>query len=305
MQVHLILILVAFIWGLNPPVMKIGLSYIPVMPYSAVRLFAALVVGLVLFPRLCKWVPLRSQDKKPLFIASLGFFFFHFFFTFGLQLTTAGNASLILGCLPVSIAIINHFHRLDSIKQAVVKGIFLSLLGVALMVAGTGKAISFSGDHIGGALLILAAQISYGYFTVFSRPLSSTYSVYQITTYVLLISTSLFGLVSLPSMLAVDWQTIPWSGWGSVFYSGIFPLCFANCLWIWGTAKAGSAIASLYFNLAPVFTIAAGYLILGETFGWMQFFGAMIILIGLYLTKGQAKNRQPLNSKAYTKSYNS
>ncbi|WP_196591326.1 DMT family transporter [Pectinatus frisingensis] len=291
MHVYFILILVAFIWGLNPPVMKIGLIYIPPMPYSAVRLFAALAVGLLIFPRLCKWVPLRSQDKKTLFIASLGFFFFHLFFTFGLQLTTAGNAALILGCLPVSIAIINHFHRFDSIKPGVIKGIFLSMLGVVLMVAGTGKVVSFSGDHIEGAILVLAAQISYGYFTVFSRPLSATYSVYQITTYVLVISTGLFGVVSLPSILAADWQTIPWTGWASAFYSGIFPLCLANCLWIWGTAKVGSATASLYFNLSPVFTIAAGYLILGETFGWMQFCGAVIIIIGLYLTKGNTKNR--------------
>ena len=292
MQVHLILILVAFIWGLNPPVMKIGLIQIPPMPYSAVRLFAALAVGWLIFPRLCKWVPLRQQDKKPLVIAGLGFFFFHLFFTFGLQLTTAGNAALILGCLPVSIAIINHFHRFDSIKPGAIKGIFLSLLGVVLMVAGTGKAISFSGGHIEGAILILAAQISYGYFTVFSRPLSATYSVYQITTYVLVISSGLFGLISLPSMLAVDWQTIPLPGWASAFYSGIFPLCLANCLWIWGIAKAGSTTASLYFNLSPVFTVVAGYLILGETFGWMQFFGAVAILAGLYLTKGREQKRQ-------------
>jgi len=286
MQVHLILILVAFIWGLNPPIMKIGLIHIPPMPYSAIRLFAALAVSWLVLRRLYTPVPFKQQDKKLLLISSLGFFFFHLFFTYGLQLTTAGNASLILGCLPVSVAIINHFHGFGSMKPVVMKGIFLSLLGVALMVAGTGKEINLSGDHIGGAILVLAAQISYGYFTVFSRPLSATYSVYQITTYVLLISTSLFGLVSLPSMIAVDWQAIPWLGWASVFYSGILPLCLANCLWIWATAKAGSTTASLYYNLAPVFTIAAGYLILGETFGWIQCFGAVAILTGLYISKG-------------------
>jgi drug/metabolite transporter (DMT)-like permease len=258
------------------------------MPYNAVRLFAALAVGWLILRNLCIWVPLRREDRNALIISSLGFFFFQLFFTFGLQLTTAGNSSLILGCLPVSIAIINHFHRLEGIKPGVIQGIVISLAGVALMVAGTGKEISLSVDHIWGAMLLLAAQMSYGYYTVFSRPLSATYSAYQITAYILLISTILFALVSLPSMLAVDWQSVAWPGWASILYSGIFPLCLANCLWIWGTAKAGSTTASLYNNLAPVFAVSAGYFFLGETFGWLQFIGAMVILAGLYVAKNKS-----------------
>lgn len=297
MRVHLILALVALLWGLNPPVMKIGLLHIPPMPYNAVRLFAAFAVSWFVLRRLCTWLPLRHEDRKALIISGLGFFFFQLFFTFGLQLTTAGNSSLILGCLPVSIALINHFHRLEGIKPGVIQGIALSLAGIALMVAGTGKEVSLSGDHIWGGLLLLAAQMSYGYYTVFSRPLAVTYSAYQITAYILLISTGLFTLVSLPSMLTVDWQAIAWPGWASVIYSGVFPLCLANCLWIWGTAKAGSTTASLYNNLAPVFAVGAGYLFLGETFGWLQLVGAVIILAGLYVTKNRnAKTAQEKES---------
>ena len=288
MRVQLLLVLVAFLWGINAPIMKIGLIHVPPMPYNAVRLFAALAVGLLVLRRMCTWIPLRREDWRNLAISSLGFFFFQIFFTFGVQLTTAGNSSLILACLPVSVAILNHFHRIENIKSHAIKGIFLSLAGVSLMVAGTGKEISLSGDHIIGAVLLLFAQLGYGYYTVFSRPLSATYSAYQVTAYILLISTGLFTIVSLPSVIAVDWQTVPWPGWASILYSGIFPLCLANCLWIWGTAKAGSTTASLYNNLSPVFAVSGGYFFLGETFGWLQFIGAATILVGLYVAKGKS-----------------
>lgn len=291
MQVHLILALVALLWGLNPPVMKIGLLYIPPMPYNAVRLFAALAVSWFVLRRLCTWLPLRPEDRKALIISSLGFFFFQLFFTFGIQLTTAGNASLILGCLPVSIAVINHFHHLEKIKTGVLRGIILSLAGVILMVAGTGKEVSLTGDHLFGALLLLTASMSYGYYTIFSRPLAATYSAYQITTYILLISTGLFTVISLPAIVGVDWPSVPWQGWASFLYSGIFPLCLANCLWIWGTAQAGSTTASLYNNLSPVFAVGAGYYFLGETFGWLQFIGAVIILAGLYDAKNKSRQQ--------------
>lgn len=294
MRVHLILVLVAFLWGINPPIMKIGLVHIPPMPYNAVRLFAALAVGCFVLRRMCIWLPLRREDWKTLTISSLGFFFFQLFFTFGVQLTTAGNSSLILGSLPVSVAIINHFHRIEKIQAHVIKGIIISLAGVSLMVTGTGKELSLVGDHTIGAVLLLFAQMSYGYYTVFSRPLSANYSAYQITAYILLISTGLFTIVSLPSVIAVDWQTVPWPGWASILYSGIFPLCLANCLWIWGTAKAGSTTAALYNNLSPVFAVVGGYLFLGETFGWLQFIGAATILVGLYISKGKnTKNETP------------
>jgi len=288
MRVHLLLVLVAFLWGINAPIMKIGLIHIPPMPYNAVRLFAALAVGWFILRRMCTWIPLRREDWKNLAISSLGFFCFQLFFTFGVQLTTAGNASLILACLPVSIAIINHFHQIEIIKSHTITGILLSLAGISLMIAGTNTEVSLEGDHSIGAVLLLFAQLSYGYYTVFSRPLSATYSAYQITAYILLISTGLFTIVSLPSVIAVDWQTVPWPGWASIVYSGIFPLCLANCLWIWGTAKAGSTTASLYNNLAPVFAVAGGYFFLGETFGWFQFIGAVTILVGLYVSKGKS-----------------
>ncbi|GMA98316.1 DMT family transporter [Pelosinus sp. IPA-1] len=282
----MILAFVALLWGINPPAMKIGLLYVDPMAYNATRMLVALVIGWVVLKRMGNWHPLRREDWKVLLISSLGFFFFQIFFTAGVQITTAGNASLILGCLPVSVAIINHFHRLERIHSAAIIGIFVSLTGVAIMVAGTGKEISLTGEHLIGAIMLLAAQMSYGYYTVFSKRLLSTYSAYQVTAYILLYSTILFLLVSLPSMLKMDWQSVPWPGWASIFYSGLFPLCLGNCLWIWGTGILGSTTASLYNNLPPVFAVTIGYLFLGESFGWLQFTGAATIFAGLYITKG-------------------
>ncbi len=298
MQVHLTLAFVALLWGLNPPAMKVGLMYVEPMPYNAIRMLAAFAIGWVVLKRMGTWQPLQRKDWKAIFVCSLGFFFFQIFFTEGVQMTTAGNASLILGCLPVSVAIINHFHRFERINGIMAAGIVVSLIGVTVMVAGTGKEISLAEGHIIGALMLLIAQLSYGYYTVFSRQLTDMYSAYQITAYILLISTGLFVLISIPSVLATDWQSVPWPGWASILYSGLFPLCLGNCLWIWGTGILGSTKASLYNNLPPVFSVTAGYLFLGETFGWLQFIGAATIFLGLYITKGKkavasAKEQSP------------
>jgi drug/metabolite transporter (DMT)-like permease len=190
--------------------------------------------------------------------------------------------------------VINHFHKFESIQKRMILSICVSLSGVVLMVAGTGSEINFSYQHVFGAAILLAAQFAYGYYTVFSRVLTNIYSSYQATVYILLISNALFLLVATPSLLAINYATVPAIAWGSILYSGIFPLCLGNVLWIWGIKILGSAKTSLYNNLPPVFSIIAGYLFLNEPFGWLQFIGATVIFAGLYLAKG-VKTEQAVN----------
>lgn len=294
MRVSATLLFVAFLWGMNPPIMKLGLPYVEPMAYNAIRMILALGVGWVVLRRLGEWQRIQRQHYRDIAITSLGFFFFQIFFTEGVQLTTSGNASLILGCLPVSVALINHCHRFETITRQMVLGIVLSLAGVAVMVVGTGKEIALSGVHITGAVMLLIGQIFYGYYTVYSRRLTSVYSSYQITAYILLLSTGLFTVIALPSLLKTPWLELPLPAWLSIFYSGLFPLCLGNFLWIWGTGIIGSAKASLYNNLPPVFAVTAGYLFLGETFGQWQLVGAMLIFAGLYM--GRRSSKQVVNA---------
>ncbi len=285
MHIQLLLILVAFIWGLNPPAMKIGLHYLDPLPFSTFRLLAAYAFALLLFRRFYSFIPWKPEHQRPLRIASAGFFLFHLFLTYGLQHTTAANTALIMGSLPLSVALINHWHGLEKLRLGVSVGIVLSVSGMLIMIAGTGKEISLASEHLFGGALLLVAQFSYGYFTVFSRPLSAVYSPYQITLRLLGLSTFFFCLLSLPYASTLNIKEIPWQGWSSILYSGIFPLCLANCLWIWGISKAGSAKASLYNNLAPIFTVITGYFLLDEALSVLQISGALVIVSGLLIAR--------------------
>ncbi|MBP2640418.1 MAG: carboxylate/amino acid/amine transporter [Firmicutes bacterium] len=284
--VYFVMIFVTFIWGVNMPIMKIGLLYLPPMPYNAARMLCALVATLLFTVITKSYRPLDRKDIKTILLVSIGgFFVFQLFLTAGVQKTTAGNGSLIMALLPVSVAIINKICKIEEISRFAMAGIICSLLGIVLIVAGSSKEISFADEHIYGALLLLGAQASYGYYTVFSKDLLQKYSTYQITMYIVLISTALFCLTAWPSIAATSWREVPLAAWGSILYSGVFALCICNFLWIWSVGKAGSIKASIYNNLSPIFAIIGGYLLLGETFSLLQFFGAAIIFLGIYLAR--------------------
>lgn len=285
-----ILLLVSFIWGINPTIMKVGLLYLPPMPYNAVRMLIALLFSWLMLSMSKTYKPFERQDiKLMLLVGAAGFFIFQLTFTFGVQNTTAGNSSLLLALVPASVAIINKLFKIEDISTRMVLGIGMSLFGVILIVVGSGKEFSTSGNHLFGACMMLIAQFAYGYYSVFSKPLLSKYSTYQVTAYMVTIAAALFVPVALPSLIPIEWNEVPLIAWFSVLYSGVFAICMGNFLWMWAIGKIGSTRTALYNNLSPIFAVATGYIFLGEGFGWLQFFGAVVIFWGMYLTRQKGR----------------
>ncbi len=284
--VELVLFSVAFIWGIHAAIMKIGLVTLPPVPYNALRLLLATAVAWAVVFATGTYRPLAREDVKPMVLISLaGFFVFQLGFAAGVEKTTAGNASLMTCLLPVSVAVINRLWRIEPLTGRMALGIAASLAGVVLIVLGSDKEISLESRHWQGALLLLGAQLGYGYYTVFSRRLLARYSAYQVTAVVVTISAVLFAFIAMPDFASIGWAGVPLEAWLSLAYSGVFAICVGNFLWVWGVGRIGSARTSLFNNISPVFAVASGYYLLGEEFGLMQLAGAAVIFWGLYYAR--------------------
>lgn len=289
-----VLLLVGILWGINPPIMKIGLQYLPPQPYNLARLVVASLVSL-----LALWLsgsyrrPSRRDLWALLRISAFGFFVFQIFISEGLLRTTAGNASFVMCLMPVGVMLLNKMFGLETITKAVLVGICCSISGVALIVVGTGKAFSLADGHLLGALLVFLSQLGYAYYTVFSKELLCRYSTYQLTAGLMLFTTVLLFAATLPDTLAVRWFEVPAVAWGSVLFSGILALCLCNFLWIWGTGVLGTSRVAIFNNVSPIFAVITAYFLLGETFGGLQAIGAVFIFVGVYITRNRDRFFQP------------
>lgn len=285
---ELALLLVAIVWGINPPVIKLGLQFIPPQPYNVARMLVASLVALFAL-----WLSgtHRRVSRADLWtlcqVSGLGFFVFQLFFTEGIQRTTSGNASFMLCLMPLSVLLLNKCFGLETITRPVVVGIACSISGIALIVVGAGRELSLASTHLLGTLLILASQAGYAYYTVFSRQLLARYSSYQVTAYLMVITSAMLLAVSAPDVAGVRWSEVPVVAWASVLFSGILALCVGNFLWIWGTGVIGTSRAAIFNNLSPVFAVITAYLLLGETFGPLQAAGASLVFAGVYITRNK------------------
>jgi drug/metabolite transporter (DMT)-like permease len=281
-----LLLLTTVVWGINPPVIKLGLQYIPPQPYNVARMVVSSIVAVIML-----WLsgryrrPTRADCWRFLRASVFGFLIFQILYAEGIDRTTSGNAAFMCCLLPLFVLLLNRLYGFGTIHRAVAVGIACSIAGVILIVLGADRELSLAGAHLTGALLLLGSQAGYAYYTVFSRELLDRYSTYQVTAFLMLITTMILAVASFPTMRDVAWSELPPEAWGSVAFSAIFGLCLGNFLWIWGSGVIGAARASIFNNLTPLFAVVTAYFLLGETFGLLQAAGAVFVFGGVYVTR--------------------
>ena len=118
--------------------------------------------------------------------------------TAGVKLTSASEAGVIIGTIPVAVAILAALLLHERPNRVQVLFIISSSLGVAVMVAGHG----FGRSHLGGILLLLGAVLAASFYSVFSRRLSREFTPMEMTTVMMCTGAVVFDLIS----LAAHWS---------------------------------------------------------------------------------------------------
>ena len=164
-----LLLLVVTIWGSNFSLIKVSVTQISPLAFNALRLVLACVV-LNSAARLSGVTLPRRSDWLDLVVLGLvGHCGYQLSFVLGLARTSVTNSSLILGCLPVTVLLLNSVsRRRETIGGWQWIGVALAFLGLSLVV-GVGDIAA--GDTMLGDFLIIVAVWCWGWYTVGSRHL--------------------------------------------------------------------------------------------------------------------------------------
>lgn len=279
---ELFLIAATIIWGIKPTAMKIGLRYMPVGDYNVLRLVVAAAAAWITVAISKDYKKVSKSDvKNILFVSLCGFFIFQWFYAVGINKTTAGNTSIIMGILPLIVGVINHMTGIEKISKEVLTGMIVSFTGLILVIVGTGK-VGLTPENLLGGFYILISVSGYAIYNVFSRTLTKKYSANQLTAYAITIAT--IATLLFTDLNVKEYKfSIPLII--SILYVGAVAMYLGNYIWMLGIKKVGSNRVAVYNNLTPVFSVAIAGLLLGEEFTFTQLIGSVIIFLGLYIGK--------------------
>ena len=161
-----------------------------------------------------------------------------------------------------------------------VSGALISLTGVAL-VAGVSFILSGTAK---GYVFMSGACVSWVAYCFLTRPLFARHSHIFIVFW-----QSAIGFIGFLPFTFFEvfsqsvWQPITPVVLGNVLFLGVF--CSAIGYWLYAMALGtlGVGVCTIFINFIPVISAIGGYFFLGERLQPLQWFGAALVLGGVYL----------------------
>jgi drug/metabolite transporter (DMT)-like permease len=275
------LLLLSLVWGSSFILIKKGLVGLSAIQVGSLRIiFAALFLLLIGFKSLSK-IP-RGKWKFIAMTSLLGTFFPAFLFAIAQTEIDSSVSSILNSLTPLNTLVLGVLFFGVAFQKRQILGVFIGLVGSLLLVFN--GALNHPGQNYYYAILVLTASICYAVNVNLIKRFLTDLDPVSITTgnFLFLIFPALIILyfTDFYEVIAVEKvQT-------SVF--------FIMILGVLGTGIANILFFKLIQISSPVFATSVTYLIPVVAFFWglldhevltpIQFFGAFIILIGVYLS---------------------
>jgi drug/metabolite transporter (DMT)-like permease len=281
------MLLVCLIWGLNFSITKSAFTRFPPLAFTAIRFVIASALLVPLVRRIEGDEPLPAGALRRLIVLGVvGNTLYQVGWISGLARTTASNSALILASMPSIVALLAAALGLEPVRPRVIGGVLVATLGVVLVVLARGT--GFGGGALAGDLLTLAAVGCWAGYTLGLRTLPAGITPLRITMVTTVAGAPGLLLAGVPDLVTMNWGQVGVLEWGALAYATLLSLLLSYLIWNRSIQLVGPSRTVIYMCLTPLVAVVGAAIILGERPHPLQGVGAVLILAGLLLVRGQA-----------------
>lgn len=263
------------LWGCGFFFGKIALDE---MNVGAMVFYRFLFAVVVLLPVLVTHKPrLDAREWRFLLLASFLGVPLQFLLQFyGLSLTTVSHASLMVGTMPVILAVgagVFAHERMDAIGWVALAG---STAGAVLIAVG-GHGGKGEASRAGDLWVVLSLLIALSWILM-NKQLMEKHSPVVVTAYGLFAGTAMLAVV-VPVLFG--WPPVAHvsaRAWWALVASGVLCTATTTLLWNWGMTQVPASQAGVLLNMEPLVGSVLGVVVLGETLGASAWVGGGLIL---------------------------
>lgn len=289
LQSSVMLLITAWIWGVAFVAQSEGMNYVGGFTFNACRF---IIGGIVLIPCIFLLQKVNREQKKPLTMEEkqarkrkgiVGGVCCGVFLClasslqqFGIAFTTVGKAGFITALYIILVPVLGLFMK-KKVGRNVWFSVGIAALGMYLLCIKEGFSVG-KGDFlvflcsIGFSLHILVID----YFS--PKADGVVISCVQFFTAGIISGAGMF-LFEQPSWGAIT------AAWMPVLYAGIMSCGVAYTLQVIAQKDIAPTIASLLMSLESVFSVLAGWLLLGQRLSGKELAGCVLVCVGIVLAQ--------------------
>jgi drug/metabolite transporter (DMT)-like permease len=285
-KAYALLALTTLFWAGNSIAGKLAVGHVSPMVIVTIR-WATVMVALFVVSRrqiAADWPAIRSRLAYLLLLGILGFTGFSVALYYALVYTTAINASILQGGMPLFVFAASFILFSSRIAVEQMVGFILSFVGV-IVIAMQGELANLIGLNINfGDALVLAAILAYGIYTAALR--SKPQIHWTSLLFILCVGATLSSLplLALESMQGAT-QLPDGQGWALIAFIVVFPSLLAQVFYIRAIELIGANRAGLFVNLLPLWGALLAVTMIGEEFHLYHAVALVMILAGIALAE--------------------
>lgn len=241
---------------------------------------------------------LTARTRWLLFLESfLGNFLFTVCMLFGMRLTTASAAGVVMAAIPAAVAVLSALFLRERLGQRQWLAIALAVLGIGLFSLGKPADTWASADRWAGLplafwgnALVLAAVVCEASYVVIGKRLTQGLGPRRISALINLWGLALVTPWALWAWPDANWQAMTLPLWGLLLFYALAASVWTVWLWMTGLKGVPASQAGVYTVMLPVSATVVGVVFMGERLAGLQVLALGIALLGLWLATRPPRN---------------
>lgn len=272
------LLLLTLIWGVNWPVMKLGLQHFPPLTFRAVSLWMGVPI-LALLVRLQggSWHLPRSNWGATARLSLFNMVLWNVLIVLGIPQLSSGRAAILGYTMPIFSALLGAWLYRDSLPWRGWLGVLAASAGVLLLLWHEMAAL---GGKPAGVVLMLLAAISWALGTQQLRRAQVAVPLLTLSLWMMV-----FAALAL-TLLAVVFEHARWHApdriaLATLAFNGVLVFGFAQSVWFFLARNLPPLASTLSVMFIPVLGVFTGALWLGEQLRWQDYSAVVLMALAI------------------------
>jgi drug/metabolite transporter (DMT)-like permease len=229
--------------------------------------------------------PLTPRTRRLLFLESfLGNFLFSICMLFGVSMTSAVSAGVIMAAIPAVVALLSWAFLRERIAPRTWGAVACAGAGIALLAAASSPLPARDGEFAWlGNLLVFGAVLCEASYAVIGKTLTGALGPRRITAIINAWGFALVTPLGLWAAWRFDFATVRPGIWLLLLFYSLAASVWTVWLWMTGLKRVPAAQAGVFTVMLPVSAAVVGVFALGEPFDGLQLIAFALALAGVVL----------------------
>ncbi len=212
--------------------------------------------------------------------ACLGIFGNQVLFLYGLHLTGAVNATVLVSTIPVFTVLIAILLRREPARPSALAGVSIACAGILWLVGAA--AFEVGGPGVFGDVLIVINSLCYALYLVLVRSLVARYGSVRVVAIGFVVGSLLALPIGVPSFVAQA-PTVGADVWLLTLYVVLVATVFTYLANAWALRFVNASTVAVYIYVQPVVAALLAWIFLDEIASPRLLVTAVAVFVGVWL----------------------